>query len=620
EKGETNGTPPASISIDIDQSDVGIQLVTVWAGDQAGNWDYCETTLIINNFSTQFITGKVYQELNGNCQRDENELGLPSKTVMARSKNSQKTYTSFTDSFGNYTIPVNGNAEAEEYEIKVISDLDYSQNCPAIYTLNQLKEGDNTQDIPFVINADCNEVLGVNIGTPTLEICADNTYYVNYCNFGAEAAEVAIIEVQLDPFLEIRSASIPYTTGENNTIIFFLENLAPAKCDTSFSFTAFLSCDAVKGQTHLVDATIFSDQPCENDNPSWSGASIKVTGECEDDQIKMNIQNIGTGDMLAPLEYVIVEDVLLLRSEKFKLNQGQGINFNFAANGSTWRLEAEQEGNHPGQSMPSVTVEGCGGINTTGLVGLFPQDDADLNRAIDYQQNTNEPMAPNSLRAFPEGYGAAHFIEQNVPIQYVVDFLPEVDSEATTATIEMKLSPYLDINSIQTGVSNLSYTFEKTETSIRFLFNDISPLSAEQRGFIKFKISQKTDNPRNSLIENQAAISFDENTPTMTRVVFHTVDADHLELTASTSVVDEAGGHLTVYPNPTTDRLQVQLADYSLTQGRFNLLTVSGQLLQSHVFQDNQLTIEELNLAAGLYFYQIESEGKPVHYGKLVVR
>ena len=56
------------------------------------------------------------------------------------------------------------------------------------------------------------------------------------------------------------------------------------------------------------------------------------------------------------------------------------------ANGSTWRLQAEQEPFHPWGGIEAAAIEGCGGINQQGLINLFQLNNNNPFEVIDCRQ------------------------------------------------------------------------------------------------------------------------------------------------------------------------------------------------------------------------------------------
>ncbi|MGK0387375.1 MAG: hypothetical protein ACI94Y_000101 [Maribacter sp.] len=64
--------------------------------------------------------------------------------------------------------------------------------------------------------------------------------------------------------------------------------------------------------------------------------------------------------MISGKSLQVFEDQVMFTDNPFQLEIGEEIVFSYFANGSTFRLDAEQSDGHPGNSNPSVVIEECG--------------------------------------------------------------------------------------------------------------------------------------------------------------------------------------------------------------------------------------------------------------------
>lgn len=616
ELGAPSATAPDTEFIEISNDNVGSNEVTLWVGDTNGNWGYCQSYVIINAVSDLAITGNVFLEKNGNCTLDSDEVGLLNQLVLVTGNVSGHARQGLSDEDGNFSIPFPDGTGDTAFDVQVLTTLNLGETCSAATTV-ALEEVEAGVALPMYFEEVC-QVLVIDIATPFIRRCATNEYFVYYCNYGGVAVEDAYIEVQLDPFITLNEATAEYTDLGENTYRFEVGEVAPGDCG-GINLKTFLSCDALLGQAHLVKAQIFPVSDCNDLDPNWSGASVQVTGTCDGDQVLMNINNVGDGDMQEPQRYVIAEDVLLMTENEFQLASGEGMQIALPANGTTWRIEASQVAHHPGRSMPSFTVEGCGGINELGVSTMFPQDDLNADVAIDYQQSRADVLL-NDMVSSPVGYGAQHFIEPNTDLEYIVTFENTAKLEDGTATVELLPSGWLNAATLRPGASNLPYNFELNDGVAKFTFADLSSLEAGQVGFIKFKIAQHIDNPTGVVIENQAIITVNDAAPIRTSTNFHTIGTDYVEVVSNTINPTFDHVELQVFPNPITNYLSLSLDNYEATQATFTLFDTKGQLLQSYSFDNNQLTIESLDLPSGIYFYQINDNGQMIQNGKLSVK
>ena len=70
--------------------------------------------------------------------------------------------------------------------------------------------------------------------------------------------------------------------------------------------------------------------------------------------------------------------------------------------------------NHPVESRPSVTIEGCGtnedGGFSMGILTLFEQNEAEPYIAVDCQENIGS-YDPNDKQVYPDRYNVGYIVE-----------------------------------------------------------------------------------------------------------------------------------------------------------------------------------------------------------------
>lgn len=90
-------------------------------------------------------------------------------------------------------------------------------------------------------------------------------------------------------------------------------------------------------------------------------SSLQVSASCQDGVAVFTIRNMGKrgeGDMVAPTEYRIIVDGVVVESGTVQLVGGGAIQITYSG-GGTVTLEADQQVGHPGKSQPQATVN-CG--------------------------------------------------------------------------------------------------------------------------------------------------------------------------------------------------------------------------------------------------------------------
>ncbi len=593
-------------------------------GPYANGFTYVQIIELNNNDTLSYsISGTVFHDGDEDCQFGNSEPVLEGWPVSATGLVTGRTYTTSTDTLGEYSFDLCTADTLVEISLNV--PFNYGQTCPTTYTVqfDPLLSQSIVQDIPVHFDTEC-PILWVDISAPFLRRCFENYYTVSYCNYSNDTIENAYVEVQLDPFMSFTSSGLASTDLGGNLYSFDLGDLIAGDCG-DFKIYFDLDCEAELGATHCVEAHIFPDTLCPP-LTIWTGANIEVEGVCENDTIFLRIINTGQGAMVAPLNYIVVEDVIMYMDEPFQLAPGEDFDLNpIVANGATWRLEAPQEPGHPYEGKVAVAVEGCGGINIFGLVNLFSVENPNPFIAVDCQQNIGS-FDPNDKLAFPIGYDDAHYIERNTDIDYLIRFQNTGTDTAFNVYIIDEIDPSLDLSSIRPGASSHPYQFELVNgNTVRISFNDIllpdsTTNELESHGFIKFKVSQKENLPLGTVIENDAAIYFDFNDPVITNTVFHTIGEHFIEVVNDEEAVPAGFGDLSVYPNPSFGVVTFTLPIEKEIAATFTLHNTLGENVLVEKFANKIFQFNKSDLTGGIYFYSIEVEGVGVYTGKIILK
>lgn len=472
-----------------------------------------------------------------------------------------------------------------------------------------------------MLNENCPQLV-VDIATNAIRPCFEGKYKVYYANSSVFPILDTHVEVTLNDDLAFVSSSIPETDLGSNMYRFETGDLGPGESGI-FTITFFTDCDVLIGTTHCSEAQIFPDTIC--DEGAWSGAEVSVEGNCLNDTIYLSVKNIGAAANAQVLNYVVVEDVLMLTTNTFSLPAGEALNLApIAASGATYRLEAEQEPGYPYGGMPSVSIEGCGGLNP-GFVTLFPTQNSNPAISIHCRESTGS-YDPNDKQALPKGYGAEHFIEKNTNLDYMIRFQNTGNDTAFNVVLIDTLSSFLNPQSLRMGAASHPYTADLTQGNIlKISFNDILlPYKSQNedgsQGWVQFAIAQQPDHPDGTVIENTAAIYFDFNAPIITNQTFHTVGS-HFIATVATNEARPDLPQLRVYPNPGSDVLYFSAQTSSAEQFHFTLMDVLGRVVQERHAVTLPMTLQRETLETGTYFFQFRgNDGRALWSGKVMVR
>jgi len=568
------------------------------------------------NSLTNQIKGQFFFDQNLDCTNQSSEQLLPGWFVTAF--NDDFTYFDIVDENGQYSIDVN----IGDFEVTAISFSDYWEFCSITNDVSFTNVND-TVEVDFAAQAtiDCS-AMWVDISTPFLRNCFDNFYNIQYCNWGTVSESDVTIEVDLPEGVDPVSAGLPYTTLANGNLLFELGEVGVNECG-SFNLIIFVDCEEIElGQTLCTEAHIFPDSICI-DSGDWSGASIEVSGTCENDNlINFIITNVGDAPTSDALNYIVVEDQVIMHNGEFDLAPMQSLTVPVDAMGATYRLAAQQEPNHPGQSNPSITIEGCGGLSP-GFVNLFSMDDGDAFVDIDCQE-VIASYDPNDKTGFPLGREEENFIERNTDLEYLIRFQNTGTDTAFRVVIRDTLSPFLDPTSVRAGASSHFYEFELLADGVlKFTFNNIllpdSTTNLEaSNGFVKFKISQVLNNPNGTVINNSAAIYFDFNEPVITNSTTHMIGEAMLTNIQSLQEHIQAD-HFITYPNPFIHETTIELRTIAFNTGRLELFDLNGRKVESTVFDQPIFTFERKQLSAGTYLFVIHLDGRASISGQLIV-
>lgn len=570
------------------------------------------------------VAGRLVRDTMPDCIATAEEPGLHNWLIAFEGSGQTWYAVSQADGYYEKRLPTG------DYEAFPILPNDQWLNCEERYPVSLLSAGDTARlDIPVLEIEPCPE-LSINLSLPLLRACWPRTLHLSYCNEGTAAAEDAYVVLTLDEFFAFISASLPLIAQEGNEYTFFIGDLAVNECG-GFTVQTEVSCQALWGQTLCAEAKIFPNGPCSPPSPLWSGASLRVSGQCAGDEVRFVVENIGASDMDAPSRAIIIEDGVMLMAvpDTVRLGSGANIEYTLPANGATYRLEVEQVPFHPGASMPSAVLEGCGasgqGSFSTGFVNQFPLDDEDAFVDIECREIV-AAYDPNDKHGFPWGYGQQHQIYPGLSLEYLVRFQNTGNDTAFLVIIRDTLSPFLDVASIRPGAASHPYTWDVDGQNVLvFTFKDIllpdSTTNLEgSQGFVEFKIAQREGLPLGTRIENRAAIYFDLSVPIFTNTTFHTLGVDFVETITAIPDPGRASWGVEAQPNPAEAWALFRLVGWPAEGGWFELFGSQGQAVRQQRFSGAQFRFERGELPPGIYFYRFrDGQGRQAS-GKLVLR
>ncbi|MEO1715109.1 MAG: hypothetical protein AAFU60_17405, partial [Bacteroidota bacterium] len=284
------------------------------------------------------VSGRIFRNLGSNCAptTPAQQIGLADWHILFIE--GQDTLSTVTDELGNYSI----SADSGTYQIEFIPpnpNMGICNTADSVLTFSG-NIFNVQQDFQAVALDECPE-LYVTAGAPYLRRCFDNQYYIDVCNYGSTNAEAVELALILDPFFTLVGTSVPPTSIQDDTLFFQIGDLNIGAC-VDLVVTINLSCDAVLGQAHCLEAYATPIDPCVlSPLSTWDGSSLSISEQCLLDSAQFVVTNIGSGDMASPTSYTIYTNDSEYETGTLQLLSNEQVTFNLPADGSTWNLQVE---------------------------------------------------------------------------------------------------------------------------------------------------------------------------------------------------------------------------------------------------------------------------------------
>ncbi len=571
---------------------------------------------------TNHLQGKVFLD-DGDCVLQGSEPGL--RQWILRASSPDKTFYATTDADGFFDMVT----DTGDYTLSVLQKNAYWTPCITGYNVS-FPQGFDTlvRHFPILPEYAC-PLLSVDVSTALAPPCSQLDYVVQYCNSGTEPADEPVVHLILGNNLTFVGASLPPTAQVDSLLIFELDALDLDDCG-QFVLTVASSCTGPVGQAYSVSAHIFPDSVCIPVSPSWDMASIQVNGYCDGDSVRFTLTNQGTGDMGQVLDFIVIEDQILGLQGDFILPSGDTRQVALPASaGRTLRLIAEQSPGHPGDSYPTVAVEGCspGGTASTGFVTQFQADENDPFLSVDVRENNDTNTADVVLRGYPKGYyyQGEYLIPAHTALEYHLSFRHTGSDTLRHLVIRDSVPAPLDIATVVAGAGSHPYSFEAYGTGVlKFTFKDLQ-LPPGATGFVQFKISQVPGNAPGTLVANRALAFPDYQAPLETNTYVHVVGGatltDFLVISDLTQAA-RPGSSVVAYPNPFADAVTFERTGPQTGPQRLSvhLFDLQGRLVSAASDLGTKVLLPRGQLPAGVYLYQLSADGQPLDSGKIIVR
>lgn len=229
---------------------------------------------------------------------------------------------------------------------------------------------------------------------------------------------------------------------------------------------------------------------------------------------------------------------------------------------------------------------------------------------------------PNDKQAFVDGQSEQDLIAPGKPVEYQIRFQNTGTDTAFRVVVEDRLSPLLDITTVEPLVASHPYQVEiRNGNTLRFIFENImlpdsNTNEPASHGFVKFRVAQRGGNTPGAGIDNFADIFFDFNEPVRTNTHRLTIALPQVSATEATPA-----GAVRVYPNPVDESVTFELDASMPSNGLLlRLFDPLGREMHREVFHQSIFRMTRREMQAGLYFFRIESENRVIDSGKILLR
>ena len=567
-----------------------------------------------------YIKGKVIFDKNNNCLADASDSPLSGWYINAFS-NGQNNYMT-SNSNGEYSYNVQPNAFVMSV---IVPDTNIWQPCGNNFVFS-ITQPDTVIVNFFIKEKTLQPKLEVNALTFGLIQGATSPYLITYENKGTAAAQNAYIDLALHADLDFISSSKSSTSQGNNTYRFQIGNIPIGAKDTFFAFIK-PKITANIGQAFSVEARIYPDDILPKP-ANWSGAYLRATAVCENGKIRLKIKNIGDTPSEPNLQYIVIDDELMIKSASFPnaiLPNQEILLEEYTANGHFFRLDMAQEPGFPYGNRTSAGIEACGAPANFGNFLKYPLHDDEPFRDIEchaLQGILSKPVVPTAyIYAVTQGVGNEHFIDSN---QVVLTYYVGLYNGGNTTLTNIKMTDTLSNLVEKTSVVNIgeapyaSYLFEN-EGVVKYDFGN-AVLAPDKIAYCAFTVKTKKGLLDGDKIKNKATF-FVNSIPYVTQEVFHTIKKNWviLPVTATKDILQNVS--IKIFPNPFDTEATILIESEQNDVQKLLMYDMAGRLVKNIETNGAPLIkVQRDDLANGMYLlFALDKNGKKVFSGKLIV-
>jgi hypothetical protein len=223
---------------------------------------------------------------------------------------------------------------------------------------------------------------------------------------------------------------------------------------------------------------------------------------------------------------------------------------------------------------------------------------------------------PNGKDVSPVGSTASGFIPASTPkLDYTVNFQNTGTAAAQNLYILDTLDADVDITSLHILTSSHPVTTTFLPGNVlKFNFSNIMLPDASSNemgshGFVKYSIAPNSGLNPGDQITNKAYIYFDFNPPIITNTAVNTIEFP-------SGIMENSNYNLSVFPNPTTNSLNIVFEDKQNKIVSLKILNMAGQV----VYEENTTPsrkysklIDLKDYPQGFYLLEINTDKQVIH-------
>ncbi len=552
------------------------------------------------------LKGRVIHDDNKNCTTDTDEEGLQG-WILEIDGNGKKYYR-VSDEGGNYEVIV----PAGTYTVRAYTDNALWTVCDAVRTVSVAKTL-----APVDFHSDEKEscyklVADISTTEPYLKPCSRHRYSMVYENRGTSTATDAYIEVMVDEDLTFVSSDFSDVSIDQNKLTFMLGDLAPG-VSGRIQMVFDLACNVNFNEAVCLTARAYPFLPCSQ-VPGWTGALLEVDARCDatSGDVSFAIRNAGTGPMSTARSYIVTEDDVLRPPRQLQLDAGEELILTLPADGSTYRLTADQDAGFPfASTFVTQAIEGCtaqpGESFSTGYVTLFEESDRDafIDTECREVRNYTERVA---ITGSPKGYNSFHkYIEKTTHLEYTITFRHLDLDTIRHLMIKNHIPEGLDISTFRLGATSHPCTYRINQERELIISFDSIGLTASglgnAAGFVKYKIVPDKTVKDGDIIYNDAEVIFglEERVAAAAREK-HTIGTGFLVSNVSWTGQPRP---VRVFPNPSAEWLFVGDRE-EVGPVMYRIMDERGISLLSGTLNSTSEAISLASLAPGGYAVSLE--------------